>query len=62
MSKMLIIPITKATLAIPEHELLEHLPREVIREGLIRGKAIKRHQSNKERITEKTKNEPRGFF
>ena len=57
MSKMVLIKITGATLAIPEPELLGHLPGEVIRQGLIRGKAIKRAQQHKDRLERKRVNE-----
>ena len=36
------IRITKATLYIEESELWKHLPREIIAEGLRKGKVIKR--------------------
>ena len=41
------IRITKATLYIDEEELWKHLPKEIIAEGLRKGKAIKR---SRERI------------
>ena len=40
--KLAEIKITKAVLYIPEAELMKHLPAEVVKEGLKRGKAIKR--------------------
>ena len=51
MRKLLEIPITKAVLMIYEDELLEHLPREVIREGLTRGKAVKRNRETTKRAS-----------
>lgn len=42
--KLAEVKITKAILYIPEAELMKHLPTEVVKEGLKRGKAIKRSQ------------------
>ncbi len=53
MSKMCVIKITKADLIIPEAELLRHLPDDVIEAALRRGKAIKRHQQQQDRLAAK---------
>ena len=47
------IRITKATLYIDEAELWKHLPREIIAEGLRKGKAIKR---GRERLKRESSN------
>jgi len=47
--KLAEIKITKAVLYIPEAELMKHLPAEVIKEGLRRGKAFKRSQERARR-------------
>ena len=47
--KLAEIKITKAVLYIPEAELMKHLPAEMVKEGLKRGKAIKRSRQRARR-------------
>ena len=47
--KLAEIKITKAVLYIPEAELMKHLPAEMVKEGLKRGKAIKRSRERARR-------------
>ena len=47
--KLAEIKITKAVLCIPEAELMKYLPAEMVKEGLRRGKAIKRSQQRARR-------------
>ncbi len=53
MSKLCIIRITKATLALYEHELMAGLPPDLLQAALVRGKAIKRHQQQQDRLAAK---------
>lgn len=47
--KLAEVKITKAILYIPEAELMKHLPAEMVKEGLKRGKAIKRSRERARR-------------
>jgi len=48
--RLIEIKITKATLFLYEHELLNNLPREVLKTALQRGKAIKRRRQYEDRV------------
>ncbi len=49
-SKLIEIPITKATLFLYEEDLLAFLPIGIIRDGIKRGKGIKRSRAAAARV------------
>jgi|LSQX01.3.fsa_nt_gb hypothetical protein len=49
-NKLIEIPIVKGRLFLYEDEIMNNLPPQVLKEGLKRGKAIKRSQQFKNRL------------
>jgi len=49
MAKLLEIKVTKSTLYLYENELFQHLPTEILKKAITRGKAIKRANQASER-------------